>query len=255
MTIIIVIAQMTLLEAVRNRLVWLAAIVVLLALGLGLFLDQVAVTESLQIRIALVAAVLRVAAAFIVVTFAVSSVVREANDKVIDMLLSLPTPRASYFLGKFAGFALVSVALSVMLALPLLSYVPIVRLWPWVVSLSFEMLILASVCLFCALSLGQTVSAFAAVAAFYVLSRTIAAMQIIASTGVQNQQSVVDRIIEGGVQGISLMLPALDRMTLSGWLIDSPVAGSALVALLGQALLYMVLIGAASLFDLYRKSL
>ncbi|MSQ72936.1 MAG: ABC transporter permease [Betaproteobacteria bacterium] len=255
MAIIIAIAHMTLLEAVRNRLAWLAAIVMLFALGLGLFLNQVAVTESLEIRITLVAAFLRVAAAFIVVAFAISSVVREANDKVTDLLLSLPTPRSSYFFGKLAGFALVSVAIAAILALPLLAFVQVTVLWPWAVSLAFEMLILASMSLFCALSLGQTVSAFAAVAAFYALSRSIAAMQIIASTGVQTEHTVVDNIIEAGVDGIGLLLPALDRMTLSGWLIDSPVSGVPFFLILGEALLYVALIGAASLFDLYRKSL
>ncbi len=255
MAIVIAIAHMTLLEALRNRLVWLAGVVMLSALGLGMFLDQIAITESLEIRIALVAALLRAAAAFIVVTFSISSVVREANDKVIDLFLSLPTPRSAYFFGKLAGFALVAIAIALMLSLPLLAYAPAARLWPWTVSLGFELLILASASLFCALSLAQTVTAFAAMAAFYLLSRSIAAIQMIASTGIQGRDSLIDKVIEGGVHGISLMLPAFDHMTMSGWLIESPVSGAALLEMLAQALLYMVLIGAASLFDLYRKSL
>ena len=90
--IIATIARSTLLEAFRNRLIWLSGIVILAALGLGQFLDQVAVIESEQIQSALLAALLRVAAAFIVVTFTLSSMVREANDKLSELILSLPTP-------------------------------------------------------------------------------------------------------------------------------------------------------------------
>src|SRR5450759_132941 len=66
-------AGTTLLEAVRNRLFWLAAIVVGVALGLTQFLNQVAITESLEIQVALLAALLRVAAVFIVATFIITS--------------------------------------------------------------------------------------------------------------------------------------------------------------------------------------
>src|SRR3989304_5921012 len=102
---IFTLAGFTLLEAARNRLFWLAATVVGVALGLAQFLNQVAITESLEIQVALLAALLRVAAVFIVATFIITSMVREANDKVTELMLSQPAPRSSYFLGNFAGYA------------------------------------------------------------------------------------------------------------------------------------------------------
>jgi hypothetical protein len=80
-------------------------------------------------------------------------------------------------------------------------------------------------------------------------------MQIIASTGVHVQQSLVDSAIEAIVQVIGLILPSFDRMTLTAWLIGSPASGATLINALAEASLYVALIGAASLFDLYRKSL
>src|SRR5713226_10038081 len=95
MPIVASLARATLLEAVRNRLLWLAVVVVVIAFGLAQFLNQVAITESREIQTALLAAALRVAAVFIVAVFVITSMVRESNDKVTELLLSLPAPRST----------------------------------------------------------------------------------------------------------------------------------------------------------------
>src|SRR6266567_1997642 len=111
MSIVASLARATLLEAVRNRLLWLAVIVVVIAFGLAQFLNQVAITESREIQTALLAAPLRVAAVFIVAVFVITSMVRELSDKITELLLSLPAPRSAYFFGKFAGYAIVAAIL------------------------------------------------------------------------------------------------------------------------------------------------
>jgi len=103
MPIVASLARATLLEAVRNRLLWLAVVVVVIAFGLAQFLNQVAITESREIQTALLAAALRVAAVFMVAVFVITSMVRESSDKVTELLLSLPAPRSAYFFGKFAA--------------------------------------------------------------------------------------------------------------------------------------------------------
>src|SRR6266852_4353065 len=95
MPIVASLARATLLEAVRDRLLWLAVVVVVIAFGLAQFLNQVAITESREIQTALLAAALRVAAVFILAVFVITSMVRELGDKVTELLLSLPAPRAA----------------------------------------------------------------------------------------------------------------------------------------------------------------
>src|SRR6267154_1757960 len=180
MPIVASLARATLLEAVRNRLLLLAVMVVMIAFGLAQFLNQVAITESREIQTALLAAPLRVAAVFLAV-FAITSMVRELSDKVTELLLSLPAPRSAYFLGKFSGYALVAAVLALLSALPLVPFANSQGLVFWTVSLICELLIVAAMSLFCVLSFAQVVPAFAAVAGFYLLSRSMAAMQIIAS--------------------------------------------------------------------------
>src|SRR5712664_2377461 len=122
MPIVASLARATLLEAVRNRLLWLAVVVVVIAFGLAQFLNQVAITESREIQAALLAASLRVAAVFILAVFVITSMVRELGDKVTELLLSLPAPRAAYFFGKFAGHAMVAAILALLSALPLVLF-------------------------------------------------------------------------------------------------------------------------------------
>jgi hypothetical protein len=53
---------------------------------------------------------------------------------------------------------------------------------------------------------------------------------------------------------IALLLPGLDRMTQTAWLLESAPSASTLAAIVGETAIYLVLIGAAALFDLYRKN-
>jgi len=246
-------ARLTLLEAVRNRVVWLAAIVALTAFGLAQFLNQVAITESREIQSALLAALLRVAAVFIAAAFVITSMVREWSDKVTELLLSLPAPRSTYFFGKFAGYAALALILAPLSAVPLLLLAHPAGIALWTFSLFCELLIVIAVSLFCVLSLTQVVPAFAAVAGFYALSRSMAAIQLISSAPLQDP-TLPDRIANQIVELLALLLPALDRMTQTAWLWQPGEGSAALVAIFTQTLIYLVLIGAASLFDLYRKN-
>jgi ABC-type transport system involved in multi-copper enzyme maturation permease subunit len=250
---IVTLARITLIEAVRNRLLWLAAAIIVAALGLAQFLSQVAIAESREIQTALLAAPLRVAAVFMVAVFVITSTVREFNDKVIELLLSLPAPRSFYFLGKLAGYAAVAAIVALLSALPLAPFAGAPGLALWTASLFCELLIVAAVSLFCVLSFAQVVPAFAAVAGFYLLARSMAAMQIIAGAPLQ-EPTFADRAVRIIVELIALVLPSLDRITQTAWLLGPSPGAGVLGGVLGQTAVYLLLIGAASLFDLYRRN-
>ena len=125
-----VIARYTVLEALRNRLLWVVAATLAACLIIAGFLQAVAMTESAQIQAAILAAILRLSAVFIVVSFVVTSMVRETNDKGLELILALPLPRGSYFFGKLAGFTGASVVLALLFGSPLALFAP----WPQVVA-------------------------------------------------------------------------------------------------------------------------
>jgi hypothetical protein len=97
------IAYYTLLEALRNRLMWLLGLILLTGIAVSGSLGELAVTESAQVQVALLAAFFRFAAVFLVATFVVTSLVREFNDRGLELMLALPM--AGYALGKLAALA------------------------------------------------------------------------------------------------------------------------------------------------------
>jgi ABC-type transport system involved in multi-copper enzyme maturation permease subunit len=252
MSIVASLARATLIEAVRNRLLWLTLIVVIVAFGLAQFLGQVAIAETREIQAALIAAPLRIGAVFIVAVFVITSMVRESSDKVTELLLSLPAPRSTYFFGKFAGYSVVAAILALLCALPLVLLANLPGLALWTASLVCELLIVTAVSLFCVLTLSQVVPALSAVAGFYLLSRSMAAMQIIAAAPL-HELTFGDRAIKVVVETIAFLLPGIDGMTQTAWLLGA-AASEASVAVFGQTAIYLVLICSAALFDLYRKN-
>ncbi|OGT82294.1 MAG: hypothetical protein A3H91_17775 [Gammaproteobacteria bacterium RIFCSPLOWO2_02_FULL_61_13] len=248
------IARITLLEALRSRLIWVAVAAIGVAFGAAQFLSQVAMIEVAQIQVAIMAALLRATGVFLLAAFCITSLVREANDKITELFLSQPAARWEYYLGKIAGCAGVAMVLAAGFSLPLAIYSPAVQVTVWAASFACELLIIAAISIFCAVSLTQVTSAFAATAGFYLLARSISAMQVIAATPITLEQTWTDAALKWIVDAIALAMPALDRMTLTGWIIDQPPAASEISGVLLQTLVYLLLIGAATLVDLYRKN-
>ncbi len=247
------VARLTLIEALRTRLPWLAAIVVALALGLAQFLGQVAIIEAAHIQATLLATLLRVTAVFIVVTFVVTSMVRETSDKVTELLLSQPAPRSAYFFGKLAGYFAVAGLIAISFAIPLAFFSSPGGLLLWTLSLLCELTIMAALSLFCVLSLTQVVPAISAAAGFYLLARSMTTIQLIAAASLSHDPTLTDRIVSWGIAAVAMLLPSLDLMTPSSWLLSMPDP-SALTVVLVQTALYLPLLASASLFDLYRKN-
>ena len=247
------IARSVLLEARRGGLPWLAAAAMALALAGAAFVSQVALTESLALQAALVAALLRASAVFLVAAQVTASTLREVHDKGLELMLSLPLPRATHYLGRLAGFVACGATLAVFFALPLLLWAApgVVALWG--VSLAFEAALVAAAALFFAMTLGQFAAAIGATAGLYLLARSIGAIQAIAS-GPLTDVSVPARLAQHAVDAVALILPRLDAVTRTAWLLYDAPAASAYAAALATMVLYIALLIAAGLFDFHRKS-
>jgi ABC-type transport system involved in multi-copper enzyme maturation permease subunit len=244
------IARYTLLEALRNRLLWLLLLAACGAIAASGLLHEVALTESRQLQAALLAAVLRLAAVFLVATFVVTSMVREANDKGQELLLALPLPRAVYLLGKLAGFAALAVLPAVLFGALGLFFAPPAQAALWSLSLLAELWIVAAFSLLCMLTLNQVLPALAAAFAFYLLARTAATLQLLAHGPGQP-----DPLLARAMDLLALLLPNLDAFARSDWLLYHGGTAAELAAIAIQSAIYVTLLTAAALFDLYRKNL
>ncbi|MGZ8981727.1 MAG: ABC transporter permease, partial [Burkholderiaceae bacterium] len=106
---IMTIARFVVLEAWRTRLFWTMAIAFALALGVSLFVKELAITESIRVQVAFLSALARLAAVSLTALYVISTMAREFNDRVVDLTVSLELPRASFVLGKFFGYAAIAI--------------------------------------------------------------------------------------------------------------------------------------------------
>jgi ABC-type transport system involved in multi-copper enzyme maturation permease subunit len=272
MSKVLAIGRFTLLEAVRTRLLWL----VLAALGglllASVFVQQLAIAESARVQTGFLASGTRLAMVFVLCLYVASSMAREFNDKGVELLLSLDLPRAGYYLGKLAGYAglalVVAVAATATLAIPglvtktmamaglALHSSPLPSALPlWGMSLACELLLVASLTLFCTLTFAQIMPAVTFVAAFYMLARSIGAIRLIAGSDLLPHHDLTQRALGWMVDAMALILPDLGRFTSTAWLVNGSDGLPAAGYVLGQTAIYGVLVTLAGLFDLYRKNL
>ena len=246
--------RFTFIEAIHSRVAIAALLVIALGSGLGQFTNMLALTDSSGIQVATLAALYRLTAMFLVCSFTITSVVREHNDKGLELIFSLPLPRAGYLLGKWLGCTLTAVAMAALFALPLGLTAPWQAVAAWAVSLALELMLMASASLLCALTFTHVVGSLAATAAFYALARAMGALLAIGSGSVAPVESAAFQAANALLHGIAALLPRLDLFTRSAWLTGDaqPFADFGLIAL--QSLVYTALLLAAGFIDLMRKN-
>jgi hypothetical protein len=248
------VAYYLLVEALRSGLPWLAAACALAVLGLSGFLSQVAITEATALQASVAGTVLRACAVFLLIAHVVASAAREANDKGLELALALPMSRPAYYLGKLLGYACTGALLATLFALPLLAWAKPADVAAWWISLAAETALAAAAALFFASALTQTAAAIAATVGLYLLGRSIAAIQAIAG-GPLAGDSASAQVARWTVDAVGLLLPRLDAVTRSDWLLyGAPAAGDFFQLLAGLAL-YFLLLAAAGLFDFSRRNL
>lgn len=248
------IARVTVLEGVRTRLVGLVLAVLGVGVGLALFAGALAVTEVREIQAALLGSFLRLGAVLVTVLFVLNAQVREFNDKGLDLVFSLPMPRAGYFLGRLLGFSAIALAVAFLFALATLFVSPAFQAILWGVSLFFELLIVIALALLCLFTFSQVPPAFIMVMAVYLLARLIVTLQWVGEGPIMSKSSLFVWLINRFIDGLAFVLPALDRFTRSDWLVYANGNFEDFVFVVIQGSLYLSLLSAAALIDLYRKN-
>lgn len=247
------IARYTVLEAWRNRLAITVAVAVALLFLLSVFVRELAVTESVRLQTALLASALRLASVFLIGLYILNGLTREFNDKVVELVLSLDLPRPAYLLGKFLGYAVVAAGVALIATVPLAFLASAGAAAAWGFSLALELLLVAAIAVFCITTFTQLLSAAAFVAAFYLLARSITAIQLMSTAGLVADGGTGQKLGEWLANAMAFVLPRLDTFTQTAWLMPEGLPGG-LGAIVLQSAVYVVLLLAAAMFDLYRKN-
>jgi ABC-type transport system involved in multi-copper enzyme maturation permease subunit len=251
---VLAIARYTLFEARRTRLPVLLVLAVGVVFLIAAFAAELAVTESTRVHIAIYAAGMRLAAVFITGFCVLASVTREFNDKGLDVLLALDIPRSHYILGRLAGFVALGVLIAALACLPLAALAPPVAVLQWGFSLALELAVIGSLALFCVITFNQLTPAAAFVLAFYWLARSLAAMRLISAHPLSGAESWSHQVIVWLVEGLALVVPALENWTQTAWLVDAAGAWSTMARIGAEACVYVALLAAAAMFDFHRRN-
>lgn len=247
------ISRYTLLEAWRNRFPVLVLAVLGALYAVGLFARELAITESARVQVGFVASSTRLAAVFMVALYVLQGLARDAQDKVAEFIFSLDVPRAIYVLGKFIAYALLGTGVGVACALPIFALAPAGGALVWALSLVFELWLIAAASVFCMVTFSQLLPAATFVAGFYLLARSISAIQLMSTStlagggwGSQAAASIADLL--------SLVLPRMDAFTQTAWLLEAEALPITAASLAVEVAIYVLLLLAAAMFDLYRRN-
>ena len=256
-------ASYVVVEALRTRFFTIVLSLLLICVGLAVFLGQIAIIESRGTQSGLIGAFLRLSAVYVTSLFVITSTVREFHDNTIYLWLSLPIPRHTYLWGKLLGFICITSIVVMLFGLFLVGlllcghppyFQAIVQIVLWTISLWSELLIVTITSFLCVLTFQHTIQAVSAVLGFYILARSISAIQLMAEGPLHDAGSLADQFIYLMIQLIAILLPKLESFTQSSWLVYHTGTWEELFNIVVQTAVYLLLLTAMSLFDLYRKN-
>jgi hypothetical protein len=248
------IARYTVLEAVRTRLPLLTLACIGVLLAASFFVREIAITESARFQGAFYASAMRFAVVFIAALYAVASISREFQDKGLDVMLALDLPRSHYIVGKLAGFVVIATALAIAVGVPLIPLSGFQAVAAWSASLAFELAIVVAFSVFCAVTFNQLMPAMSVVMAFYLFARALTAMRLMGANPIAGAHTLSHQAMRWLVEGLALVIPALDEWTRTAWLVDGIPAWRELSQIAVHSALFMTVVTAAAVFDMHRKN-
>jgi hypothetical protein len=249
------IARYAVLEAVRTRLSLLSAILIALLLLASFFVRELAIAESGRYQATFYAAAMRFATVFIIALYVITSIVREFQDKGLDMALALDLPRSHYIVGKLVGFFMVGTALALVAGLPLVPLAGWVGAAQWTISLAVELALVAAVSLFCVVTFTQLIPAASFVLGFYLLGRSITAIRLLSAHPIAGADDLSHRVTGWLIEALALVIPSLDTWTRTAWLTDGLAPWPSLGAIVAHGLLLVLLLGCAAMLDMHRRTI
>lgn len=248
------IAAFTLIEARRTRLLWAAVLLAAILVASSVFARSLALTESGRLQIAFLAPAIRACAVFVTCLHVLSSMLREAQDKVTDLLLSVDLERGEYLLGKLLGYMAVSTMFSVVLASPLLAWTAPGQGLAWISSLVLECWMVSAAAVFCAVTWSHVIVGTAFVLGLYLLSRSMAAIVLIATASPFRTDDWSATLLAEALRALSWLLPDLSMATRTAWLVGQAPTASELGVVAIQIVVALGVFAAAGLTDLYRRN-
>jgi hypothetical protein len=242
--------RLTLLEARRTAVGKAALGAMAAALFLALFASRIVLVDQERVTVVAYAVIVRLALVFTIAQAIIANTVRDLNERIVDHFLALPLTRMQYAIGKWLGWSAVAAACGVAAGAPLLAMPSTPGRLAWTCSFAAEMVIIASLALLLALTLGRVITAMLSFCCLYLFARIGYLLVLLSANMGATKGSLIDRFDARYVEAAGYLLPRMDRFADTSWLSG---AATSIGEVLLQALIYIALLGAAANIELRRK--
>jgi hypothetical protein len=243
-------AQLTLLEARRTAVGKSVIAAIGIALCLALFMERIVLTEQVRAAVVAYAVIVRLGLVLLIAQAIIANTVRDLNERVVEHFLALPLTRLQYAIGKWLGWAAVAAVSAIAAGLPLLGFVGTSGRLAWTLSFAVEAVVVASLALLLALSLGRVVTAMLAFCCLYLFARISYLLLLLGNNMGASEGSASERFDVFYIQIASYLLPRMDRFAETAWLTGGAIRfGPGLL----QGVIYLALLGAVASLELRRK--
>jgi hypothetical protein len=256
----------------RDKLMMTLALMIALGASMSVLLGSATAVEQGQFSLVFASGGLRFLGVLGIVLFVSFYVRRAFEHKEIEFLLSRPISRMTFLFSHAAAFMFLALLVAVAVALPMLfaGGPNPGGLAAWTCSVAVEYMIMAVAAMFFSMVLSSAAGSALATFGLYVLSRLIGTLLGITTVGAS---SIFFAILDKIMLAVSVVVPRLDLMGQTSWLVygvegssgvgllrDSGIYAQKMIGALGvmgfvsvQGVLFIALLLAASAFDFVRR--
>lgn len=206
----------------RDRLMMTLALMIVAGASLAIFMGSAAVSEQRSFSIAFAAGALRFIGVIGITLFCCFYIRRAFDAKEVEFLLSRPISRSNFLFSHAAAFSFLAVVVSAVVILTVLAVgrPDVGGLMLWGFSVMVEFSVMAIVALFFSMVISSASGAALAALGFYALSRMMGVLLGIVD---MPPDSVIFAALGSMMKLISVIIPRLDLMGQSSWLIYGPL--------------------------------
>ena len=240
--------------AFRDRLFWSFLVLLGVGISLSFFLGSSALIEAEQFSVVFASGGLRIASVMALVLFVVFFIRRSFDSRDVEYILTRPISRLQFLLSHALAFQLMALVVALVVSACVIILAPGKEVTPgyflWGFSLFAELFIMVNVALFFSMVLSSAVGSALISMGFYVLARLIGQILGIIERG---EESGIHFIMEQLMYYISVLIPRLDLMGQTAWLLyplDNIIGYGFIVA---QTVIFSAIILCAALIDLTKK--
>ena len=243
-----------LLGTLNLRLLLLVLILVIAAALFSSFITELAIINSHQIAVALLADMLRYSLVFLALLLTTTSVAQDFESRQFERLLTMPISRWQYIAAQFMAIASIAfiMVLPVILVVWMAASLDVALYWS--AALWLEILLVSLVSLVAILALEKIPQAVFFTLAVYLLAKLSGLItQMLAQSVELSDGAAANRFADFIFNGILHLIPRLEAFAQNDVFFEPQGLSAMLLTQLATVSLYSLFLLAVSLIDFYRK--